>query len=200
MSGPNDIRRQDLAIDRLRCEALLRRGFCGRLATVGADGAPYCTTMLYLWRDGAIHLHGTRAKGHLRSNIDHEPRVCFVIDEPGEVFDYGRFECDSTVSYASVVVFGRVSVVEAASAKQRFFEALMEKYRTAGPARPAGFFPRLDQITLYTLSIERLTGKEIALPGIAGRWPALDRSKTPNAQPPGRGLHLPPDRGRPARS
>jgi nitroimidazol reductase NimA-like FMN-containing flavoprotein (pyridoxamine 5'-phosphate oxidase superfamily) len=171
-------------MDTQRCEALLRRGFCGRLATVGVDGAPYCTTMLYLWRDGAIHLHGTRAKGHLRSNIDHEPRACFVIDEPGEVFDYGRFECDSTVSYASVVVFGRVTIVEGAESKHRFFEALMEKYRTAGPSRPAGFFPRLDQITLYALSIERLTGKEIVLPDIAGRWPAIDRSKTPNARPP----------------
>jgi nitroimidazol reductase NimA-like FMN-containing flavoprotein (pyridoxamine 5'-phosphate oxidase superfamily) len=174
-------------MDTQRAEALLERAFCGRLATVGADGAPYCTTMLYLWMDGAIHMHGTRARGHLRSNIEHESRACFVIDEPGEVFDYGRFECDSTVSYASVVAFGRVTVVEAAEAKLRFFEALMTKYRTAGPARPAGFFPRLDQITLYALSIERLTGKEIVLPGIAGRWPALDRSKTPNARPPDRG-------------
>ncbi len=178
-------------MDDARCDALLRRGFCGRLATVGADGAPYCTTMLYLWTDGAIHMHGGRAKGHLRSNIDHEPRVCFVIDEPGEVFDYGRFECDSTVSYASVVVFGRVSVVEAAEAKQRFFEALMTKYRMAGPTRPPGFFPRLEQITLYALTIERLTGKEIVLPEIGGRWPAIDRSKTPNAQPPDRGPEAP---------
>ena len=171
-------------MDTLRCEALLRRGFCGRLATVGADGAPYCTTMLYLWMDGAIQLHGTRAKGHLRSNIDHEARACFVIDEPGEVFDYGRFECDSTVAYASVVLFGRVTVVEAAIAKQRFFEALMAKYRTAGPTRPAGFFPRIDQIALYALAIDRLTGKAIGLPDITGQWPALDRSKTPNARPP----------------
>lgn len=178
-------------MDAARCEALLQRGFCGRLATVGADGAPYCTTMLYLWMDGAIHLHGTRARGHLRSNVEHEPRACFVIDQPGAIFDYGRFECDSTVSYASVVVFGRATVVEETVTKQRFFEALMAKYRVAGPARPAGFFPRLAQITLYRLSVERLTGKEIVLPEIAGRWPALDRSKTPNARPP-----ILPDRGR----
>jgi nitroimidazol reductase NimA-like FMN-containing flavoprotein (pyridoxamine 5'-phosphate oxidase superfamily) len=187
MSGLTDIRRQDLAMGTQRAEALLRRGFCGRLATVGADGAPYCTTMLYLWMEGAIHMHGTRARGHLRSNIDHEPRACFVIDEPGEVFDYGRFECDSTVSYTSVIAFGRVTIVEVAETKQRFFETLMAKYRTAGPARPAGFFPRLDQITLYALAIERLTGKEIVLPDMAGRWPAIDRSKTPNARPADRG-------------
>ena len=170
-------------MDAARIEALLRGAFCGRLATVGADGAPYCTTMLYVWMDGAIHMHGTRARGHLRSNIDHEPRACFVIDQPGAVFDYGRFECDSTVSYASVVAFGRVRVVEELGQRQRFFDALMAKYRTAGAARPKSFYPRIDQITLYALAVERLTGKEIALPEVAGQWPALDRTKTPEARP-----------------
>jgi hypothetical protein len=184
MSGPTDLRRHDLAIDAAHVEALLQRGFCGRLATVGGDGAPYCTTMLYVWMDGAIHLHGTRAKGHLRSNIDHEPRVCFAIDEPGQVFDYGRFECDSTVSYTSVVVFGRVRVVDDAAIKQRFFDAVMAKYRTGGAPRPRSFYPRIDQIALYVLEVERLTGKRIVLPDVSGQWPALDRSKTPDATSP----------------
>jgi nitroimidazol reductase NimA-like FMN-containing flavoprotein (pyridoxamine 5'-phosphate oxidase superfamily) len=185
MSGPTQVRRPDLAMDEARTQALLVHGFCGRLATVGIDGAPYCTTMLYVWMDGLIHMHGTRASGHLRSNIDHEARVCFAIDQPGRVFDYGRFECDSTVSYASVLVFGRVRIVEEGTAKQRFFDALMAKYRTAEATRPKAFYPRIDQITLYALEIERLTGKEIVLPDISGQWPALDRSKTPNARPPG---------------
>ena len=186
MSGPTGLRRQDLAMDETRMQALLARGFCGRLATVGRDGAPYCTPMLYVWMDGRIALHGTLAKGRLRSNIDHEPRACFVIDEPGSVFDYGRFECDSSLSYASVLACGRVSVVEAAAAKQPFFDALMAKYRAADAPRPAAFYPRIDQITLYALEIERLTGKEIPLPGVSGQWPALDRSKTPDAELPGR--------------
>jgi nitroimidazol reductase NimA-like FMN-containing flavoprotein (pyridoxamine 5'-phosphate oxidase superfamily) len=184
MSGPNDIRRRDLVMDEAGIEALLQRGFCGRLATVGSDGAPYCTTMLYVWMDGCLHMHGTRAKGHLRANIEHEPRACFVIDEPGEIFDYGRFECDSTVSYASVVAFGRIAVVEDLASKQRFFPVLMAKYRTAGAARPKDFFPRIDQIALYRFAIDRMTGKQIVLPDVAGQWPALDRSKTPNARPP----------------
>lgn len=184
MSGPSDVRRRDLAMDEASAQALLQRGFCGRLATVGADGAPYCTTLLYVWMDGRLHMHGTRARGHLRANIEHEPRVCFAIDEPGQVFDYGRFECDSTVSYASVVAFGRMRVVEETATKQRFFESLMAKYRTSDTTRPKAFFPRIDQITLYALEIDRLTGKEIVLPDISGQWPALDRSKTPEAKPP----------------
>lgn len=171
-------------MDAAQIEALLQRGFCGRLATIGADGAPYCTAMLYVWMEGAVHMHGSKARGHLRANVEHEPRACFAIDEPGKVFDYGRFECDSTLSYASVVAVGRVLVVENLSAKRRFFDALMAKYRIAGAPRPKSFYPRIDQITLYRLDPERLTGKEIVLPDLSGQWPALDRTKTPNARPP----------------
>jgi nitroimidazol reductase NimA-like FMN-containing flavoprotein (pyridoxamine 5'-phosphate oxidase superfamily) len=184
MSAPNELRRGDLVMDEAGIEALLLRGFCGRLATVGSDGMPYCTTLLFLWMDGRLYMHGTRARGHLRDNIEHEPRACFVIDEPGEVFDYGRFECDSTVSYASVVAFGRVTIVDDIAIKQRFFAALMAKYRTGGAPRPKGFFPRIEQIALYQLAVDRMTGKQIVLPDMAGQWPALDRSKTPNARPP----------------
>ena len=88
------------------------------------------------------------------------------------------------MSYASVVAFGRVTVIDDTAIKQRFFAALMAKYRTAGAPRPKDFFPRIDQIALYQLAIDRLTGKQIVLPDIAGQWPALDRSKTPNARPP----------------
>jgi len=167
-------------MDATRTAALLQRGFCGRLATVSADGMPYCTTMLYVWMAGAVLMHGTRAHGHLRSNIEHEPRACFMIDEPGRVFDYGRFECDSTVSYSSVVLFGRMRIIEDIAVKQHFFDGLMTKYRTAGTPRPKSFYPRIDQITLYGLDIERITGKEIVLPDVSRQWPALDRSKTPD--------------------
>ena len=111
MSAPNDVRRRDLAMDEAGIEALLQRGFCGRLATVGATARPTARRCSMSGWTGAS-MHGTGARGHLRANIEHEARACFAIDEPGEVFDYGRFECDSTVSYASVVAFGRVTVVD----------------------------------------------------------------------------------------
>jgi len=41
------------------------------------------------------------------------------------VFDYGRFECDSGLAYQSVILFGKIRVVEDKAAKQRFCEALM---------------------------------------------------------------------------
>ena len=98
MSTP-PLRRTDIAMTDTQIRQALDRGFAGRLATVGADGYPYCVPMLYIWADNQLFLHGTSARGHLRANVEHEPRACFELDEPGEVFDYGRFECDSGLAY-----------------------------------------------------------------------------------------------------
>jgi nitroimidazol reductase NimA-like FMN-containing flavoprotein (pyridoxamine 5'-phosphate oxidase superfamily) len=183
MSGALQVRRADKLMAEARARETLEGGFCGRLATVGKDGWPYCVPLLYVLIDGEIFVHNTRAKGHLRENVDHEPRVCFEVDEVGEVFPYGRFECDSSVAYASVVAFGRIRVVEDLPTRRRFFDALMAKYAKKDWERPKGFYPRIDQITLYAIAVERLTGKETPLPEASQRWPAVDRTKSPNARP-----------------
>jgi nitroimidazol reductase NimA-like FMN-containing flavoprotein (pyridoxamine 5'-phosphate oxidase superfamily) len=164
---------------------LLTHGFCGRLATCGADGWPYVLPLLYVYRPGEIWMHNTSAPGHLRSNLAHDSRGCFEVDEPGAVFPYGRFECDTSVAYRSVIAFGRVSILQERAAKQAFFEWFMAKYADRDwPKRSPGFFPRLDAVTVYSLAIERVSGKSAALPAVASRWPALDRSKSPQVRAP----------------
>jgi uncharacterized protein len=182
MSSPQ-LRRVDRAMPEQRVHAMLERSFSGRLATVGEDGYPYCMPLLYVWMDGEIYVHTGSGRGHLRTNVDREPRICFEIDEPDQVFDYGRFECDSGLAYQSLIVFGKIRIAEERAVKQRFCEVLMTKYGKPDTTRPKGFFPRLDAITVYAITVERMTGKEMALPPLSEQWPAQDRTKTPNARP-----------------
>jgi hypothetical protein len=58
---------------------------------------------------------------------------------------------------------------------------LMAKYGKPETERPKGFFPRIDVITVYAIAVERMTGKEQALPPLSEQWPAKDSTKTPNA-------------------
>jgi len=183
MSSPPQVRRVDRVMAEEAVRAMLARGFCGRLATVGADGYPYCVPLLYVWMDDKIYVHNTAAPGHLRTNVDHQSRVCFEVDEAIEVFDYGRFECDSSVAYRSVVAFGKIAVADDRAVKQRFCEALLAKYGKPDSGRPKGFFPRIDIITVYAITVERMTGKENPLPAVSEQWPAKDYTRTPNARP-----------------
>src|SRR5262245_32815779 len=159
MSSPQ-IRRADRAMSDQRTLEILARGYSGRLATVSEDGFPYCIPLLYLWIDGEIYVHTASARGHFRANIERDPRVCFELDEQEGVFDYGRFECDSGLAYQSVCVFGRIRIVDDKQVKQRFCEELMAKYGKPNTKRPKAFFPRIDVITVYAISIERMTGKD----------------------------------------
>lgn len=182
MSAP-PLRRADVAMTDEQMLRALDRGFVGRLATVSEDGSPYCVPLLYIWADNRVFLHGTSAGGHLQANVAREPRVCFELDDADEVFDYGRFECDSGLAYRSVIAFGRIRIADDTATKQRFCERLMEKYGKPNSIRPKNFFPRLDVITVYVMTIERMTGKERLLPELSEQWPAKDRTRTPNARP-----------------
>jgi nitroimidazol reductase NimA-like FMN-containing flavoprotein (pyridoxamine 5'-phosphate oxidase superfamily) len=181
MSSPQ-LRRSDRVMSEQRACDMLERGFSGQLATIGEDGYPYCIPLLYIWMDREVYVHTSSARGHFRANVEREPRVCFEIDQPDQVFDYGRFECDSGLAYRSVILFGRIRIAEDRVAKQRFCEALMAKYGKPDTERPKNFFPRIDMITVYAIAVERMTGKEMALPPLSEQWPAKDRTKTPNAR------------------
>jgi uncharacterized protein len=76
-------------------------------------------------------------------------------------------------------VFGSIRIVEEREQKQAFFEAFMAKYGGVRWDRRKDFFPRLDQVTVYALRIERMTGKETPLPPAENQWPAVDRTKSP---------------------
>jgi uncharacterized protein len=182
MSTPS-MRRAERAMPHEQVLQTLAHGFAGRLATVSEDGYPYCVPLLYIWADNQVFLHTTSARGHLQINVRHEPRVCFELDEPGEVFDYGRFECDSGLAFKSVILFGRIRIAEDTATKQWFCERLMEKYGKPNSIRPKNFFPRLDHITVYAVTVERITGKAQVLPELSEQWPAKDRTKTLNARP-----------------
>ena len=184
MSEAPRMRRVDRVMTEARARAMLAAGFCGRLGTSSPDHWPYVVPMLYVWLDEQVWFHQARGRGHLRTNIEANPRVCFELDAPGDVFAYGRFECDTGIAYASVIAFGTLRAVDEPELQTRFFVELMRKYGDPGWKRPEAFFPRLGDITVYAMTIARLSGKEQALPEVSQRWPALDRTRTPQAIPP----------------
>jgi uncharacterized protein len=176
------LRRQDKLMDRDATDRFLERTAFAHFATVSANGDPYVVPNLFVYADGKIFSH-TSLAGHFRSNIEARPRVCFEAAEIGTVFPYGEFECDSSVSYVSVVGFGSIRIEEDRTPKILFFDRLMAKYSDPKLDRPKSFYPRLDQITMYALTIEHITGKHQPLPVVSEQWPTVNRTKTPGAVP-----------------
>ena len=178
MSSPA-VRRADKVMPQAKLDELMTAGYCGHLATINRDGSPYVCPLLYVWLDGQVWLHNTSAVGHLQINVRHDPRVCFEVSVPGKVFAYGRYECDTSIQYQSIVVFGRLAIIDDRTRKSLFFDALMAKYYGNDSTRPKSFYPRLDGVTVYALAVERITGKEQRLPSTEAQWPAADHTMSP---------------------
>jgi nitroimidazol reductase NimA-like FMN-containing flavoprotein (pyridoxamine 5'-phosphate oxidase superfamily) len=170
------LRRTDKAMTSEDIDAFLRRVFCGRTATVGADGYPYVVPNLFVWREGQVYLHTALSEGHFIANVRHSDRIGFEADEPGEIFPYGHVECDTSVSYRSVILFGRIRIIEDDAEKAAFYRAFMEKYAPPESwGREKGSFPRLRSTIVYAITPEVTTGKEGQLPPLADRWPNSNR-------------------------
>jgi hypothetical protein len=170
------MRRTDKTMSLEEIEAFLGRTFCGRTATIGADGFPYLVPNLFVWRAGELYLHTSVAEGHFIANVRHCDKICFEADEPGEIFPYGHVECDTSVSYRSVVLFGRIRLIEDECEKSAFYRAFMEKYAPAESwGREKDSFPRIRSTIVYAIKPETITGKEGRLPPLADRWPNSNR-------------------------
>lgn len=168
-----DLRRADKNMTCDEVVGFLGAAFCGRTATVGGDGYPYVVPNLFVWMDGRIYLHTAKHRGHFLTNVEACERVCFEVDEPGQTFPYGPVECDTSVSYTSVVVFGRIAIITDDDLKQRFYAAFMDKYAPKDSwGRTKGSFPRMGFTVVYAIDVETMTGKRSPLPAIDKQWHA----------------------------
>lgn len=174
------LKRQDKAMTRPEAEAFLAASFCGRTGTLGPDGYPYVVPNLFTWQDDRIYLHTARYEGHFLTNVRHHAQVSFEVDEPGEIFPYGHIECDTSISYRSVIAFGHIRIVEDVQEKLRFYRAFMDKYAPADSwGREKDSLPRVAGTLVYAITPELITGKEGRLPPLHERWPARNDTASP---------------------
>lgn len=176
------LRRKDKVMSEAEIEAFLTQATIGHFGTVSADGFPYVVPNLFVYADGKIYTHNTHAHGHFRQNIESNDRICFEVSQIGQVWAYGEFECDTTASYQSIIAFGKINVETEPERKAAIFDKFMAKYSNPNWQRPKSFYPRLEQVTVYAIEIEQLTGKKGEMPPVSEQWPNKNNTKSPNAQ------------------
>ena len=132
---------------------ILENGKTGILSVNGDDGYPYTVPLNYLYKDGKIIIHGAKA-GHKYDAMKNSDKVCFcVIDQdevvPEKVTNYFR----------SVVVFGRVKIIEDEILRK---EAALAIGRKFGPeeAVQEDMKRSYNNVVMYEINIEHMTGKE----------------------------------------
>ena len=140
---------------------MLRDAPFAALATV-SDGQPFINSNLFVYDEAAhaIYMH-TAALGRTRSNVQAGARCCFSVSQMGRLLPH-ETALGMSVEYASVVVFGRATVIDDAAERERALQSLLDKYFSH--LRPGehyrGITPQeLDLTTVYRIDIDEWSGK-----------------------------------------
>jgi hypothetical protein len=157
----NQQRRPQNAMSDEWVKDFLRRAAIGHVATRW-DDQPFITPTSF-WYDeaqDAIIFH-SNIVGRIRANNDRHDQVCFEASEFGE-FLPSNVALEFTVQYQSVIVFGKVRVIEEAEEKRRALYGLIGKYYptlTAGQQYRPITDQELKRTSVYAIQIESWSGK-----------------------------------------
>lgn len=156
---PHHLRRTDREIvDSARIDALLREGRFCHIAL--ADGAgPYVVTLSYGFDSVARRLYfHCAAEGRKIDAIASDPRACATV-----VLDRGYTEGACEHPYESVVLIGRMRVIEDAAEKTEALRVLAAHQEKAADAFDAMGFntpARVKGVTALVFEIQSVSAKE----------------------------------------
>jgi nitroimidazol reductase NimA-like FMN-containing flavoprotein (pyridoxamine 5'-phosphate oxidase superfamily) len=135
--------------------ALLDRMAVGRLALITKEG-PYVLPVNYLFADDCIYFH-SGPKGRKVEALRTDPRVCFLVDEPGPQVTWER-GCGISQIYESVMCFGRAELVERPEEKRQILERMIHKFLPA-ESRVSLKDRNIENTVVVKIHIEWMTGK-----------------------------------------
>lgn len=151
-----EMRRKKQALPPEECAAVLRRGTSGVLALEGDCGYPYAVPISYVYDGEKLYFHSARA-GHKLDAIRHNPKASFCVIDQDQVVPE-----EYTTYFRSVVVFGRMRVLEDEQEKRKAIEKLAIKY--APKDSPENCREAIDRewepLCMLEMTVEHLSGKE----------------------------------------
>ena len=151
-----EMRRKKQQLPAGEAAAILETGTTGVLAVHGDDGYPYTVPLNYVALDGRLYFHSAKS-GHKLDAIARDGKASFCVIGQDELAP-----ALYTTLFRSVVVFGRLGVVEDPAELRASIEALADKYSPEEPTekRDAEIERFYDALCMIALEPEHITGKE----------------------------------------
>ena len=150
-----EMRRSRQLLSREDCERILNEQTSGVLSVYGDDGYPYGVPLSYVYADGKLYFHSAKT-GHKIDAVRKNNRVSFTIIAQDNIVPE-----EYTTYFRSVIVFGRVRILETDTEKRAAIEQLAEKYM---PDLKEGRLQEIDRefsrLCMLELTIDHMTGKE----------------------------------------
>lgn len=150
-----DMRRIKQQISEDACKNVLINAPRGVLSMIGDDGYPYGIPLTYWYceENGHIYFHGA-GEGHKMDAIKACDKVSFCVMDEGY-----RKEGEWSLNINSVVIFGRIRVVENNDEKVRACATMCKKFTDDKEYMEREFRTAFNRVTVLELIPEHITGK-----------------------------------------
>lgn len=153
-----EMRRKKQALSTEECIEILEGGTSGVLAVAGDNGYPYAVPLSYAFdrKTSKIYFHGAK-KGHKLDAMKRESKASFCVIHQDNVKSEKY-----TTYYRSVIVFGKMHILEEESEKYYAIDTLGLKYAPFdSEERRREFIQKEYQaLCMMEMEIEHMTGKE----------------------------------------
>lgn len=135
---------------------ILKSATSGVLALLGDDEYPYAVPISYVYDDSKIYFHGAKT-GHKIDAIKRCDKASFCVIDQDEIMPE-----EYTTYFKSVIVFGKVRILENEKEISAAIEKLAIKYhpKDSEENRSEVIAREWKPLCMIEFSIEHMTGKE----------------------------------------
>ena len=150
-----EMRRKRQQLDGQQCIEILQKSTSGVLALAGDNGYPYALPISFVYQDNAIYFHSAMT-GHKIDAINRCDKASFCIIDQDCVVPK-----EYTTYFRSVIVFGKIHIVEDDKEKETIARMLGNRYNpNDDESLQKELNKSLAHMATIRLDIEHMTGKE----------------------------------------
>ena len=150
-----EMRRSKQRLPREVAVEILERNTSGVLALSGDEGYPYAVPMSYVYAEGKIYFHSAK-NGHKIDAIQRNEKASFCVIDQDQIVPEKY-----TTFFRSVIVFGRLRLVEDVEEMRRIAATLAMKYSADfNEGIPKEINASIRNMAVLELTIDHITAKE----------------------------------------
>ena len=150
-----EMRRSKQRLPRDVAVEILERNTSGVLALSGDEGYPYAVPMSYVYAEGKIYFHSAK-NGHKIDAIQRNEKASFCVIDQDQIVPEKY-----TTFFRSVIVFGRLRLVEDMEEMRRIAATLAMKYSADfKEGIPKEINASIRNMAVLELTIDHITAKE----------------------------------------
>lgn len=151
-----EMRRKRQLLSQEDAQKILYQGTSGVLAVLGDNDYPYAVPLSYVYDGQKIYFHSAKS-GHKLDSISKNPKASFCVIDKDEIVPD-----EYTTYFRSVIVFGKIHIIQNEAEKRAAIEKLAAKYAPDDTAENRNKAIELEWKTLCMLEMipEHISGKE----------------------------------------